>query len=370
MYTTKVPLISTPTEYLRVLQQLSVPASEILTKELLRGHVLSHAYATHQVHTEGETGLYASVLSDIGVQLFEQRDEYAPAPARVTPTSIRIPQFDTRWCYEDITGRPGARSLNDRAIDIALLLSRMGLGRLFARVCVSDDISAVANREQLPDAGFDALMSVCFPVSGGGVEVPVLLVQYTPTDEHLEATLFHEAMHVVIYYLWGLRAPQAGGLFPLYVLVSQLASEIFAQRQTAAVFGTRYVMGLLNPAARGAGGPQRGVLPGPRRHVRPTHGSEAAFQQTMLFFETLPWVLALEDFPLLAHLRSQLMLARTPGQHQAHNSLAVAARELFAACNLTDELHGQLLAPLDVDGPCGQEFATYSANLWAFGTHS
>ncbi len=283
-----------------------------------------------------------------------------------------MPQFDTRWCYEDMHGRPGARALDDYVIEVALILGRMGLGRLFARVCVSDDISALADREGLPDAGFDTLMSVCFPVSSGRVEVPLLLIQWTPSRDHLQASLFHEAMHVVVYYLWGLRAPQVGAVFPLYVLVSRLAAEMFVQMQTAAVFGVPYLMGLLVsvPGLTPAGGVQQAASYGPRRHLKPVHGSETEFRQTMLFLETLPWVAVLSDFPSLGHLKSQLMLTWTPKQHATFDQLVGVAKQLFATCDLTTELYGQLLGPLDSAGPCGNEFLTYSANLWAIGSQA
>lgn len=344
--------------YLRALRGIATDVSYPVTREAVQRKIVAAACERRPESLEELKKVYLEVLRSIGAR-------YVPASEKkgfleqVDPSKLNIPWFDTRWFVHP---KKDTRK-SDYLRVVADILLASGFARLFARVYVSDAPSEACQGLALPDDGFDHHASICFPHGRSGIDLPILLLQYTEYEDHLHAVLVHEILHCLIHYWWELQRPEGAELEPFCLLITNFVSEIFAQAQSVAMLGTPYLHTL---AATGARPGSRQTAAGSQpRSVAETMPRDA-FASAVGFLETYPWFCAQLGLGWRPSFDSnQLGKLWTPDQLSLAARLLPLATELFGSAILEETLYEKFLDAMGSQGPCGSLFEDCADMLYS-----
>jgi len=340
-------------DYLKSLRHLIVDPAKPVAKRDVQRAVVQQAYAmTSPVCDEALEALYVNVLTHLKVRCYETTEIASDPPPEMSPGWTVIPQYETQWRH--VEHRPEVRSggLTRLLHEVANALIESGFSRSFARVYVTDDMETTRERLSLPDIGGDAVMALCFPYGESGVEIPILLVQYTELPVPLHACLLHEIMHLVVYYLWRLRPPSFVQLAPLPSLATALATEVFAHMQTAMLLGESYLVSTLVVEDLALATSRMATKADESGELSPQRMNEAKIFLDSFPFVAAAWALR-TPAPDLVQAYQQLWpedLRRLAAE------LKPVCLELFDSADFTGLLYSRFLALLGSEGPTGDLF--------------
>ena len=300
---------------------------------------------------------YMNVLDLLNVEL-RFMTEPETLKTDKSDTQILVPQLETQWwsyAHHDEHLRPELRRVLSETSDIVL---KLGFGHTLARVHVSDNNQLTCTGIGLPDIYCDSSIAVVFPAldSKGKItmSLPYLLIEHTTLPISLADCLWHEMIHILLYYLWRINpSPHIS----LDGLILDFICEAFAQMQTVKTLGTEYLFNSVNLSRFGDEVLDRSSGLG--------IGNDTD-NPAKLFLDTFPWVAAswVSDAKAPSFLTDTLPKIWADCLNELSNQLKPLFIELFAWPDLTNDIRERVTNLLGPNGPCGFLFQQWASILF------